>query len=841
MAGGLGSWLAALGMAAALLGPVAALAQSLPPRLHATLMLRGGYLALDPATTRVELGDYAAVYRACKLSDDAIKAGLIAAIDKTLKRRGTVLEQLALDPFNTTDADNQPRTDLPALRLALGRLAKSDPATAEANTFSGPWAQAQDVFARWLDAHRNDPLPVRVAFERGLYADVYSPMAGANEWLDEPARPIPDLYGTLQTEDHQALERGAVIFDIAPPFQAREEGTGKSKLALTVNVAAWQSRLAALRQDLLEPLHCQLWSRQAVAGRAQDYMQVRGVALQHYATQAMANERQAANLPQMEPNDQAGIAVEQTRYRKEPGSIEVVAGRVLLSPDPQIDYLIVHADPDLDGPLVRRVLYLLLPTPDWEQLRDALPQRMCIARRLPGGKPGKGSQPLMLSFVDAGLPLQFASTYLTQRALAERMRRLADVGYRLQLASPRLRDEHRRKSASLVVTKSGSAGAAAPVGPLGLSDCADGAEPEASAVAATAAVEGLPGTALAAPPPQARKDPPRHQLTLGAQSDGAHPLRLLTTFARTGLSADDTVSLSAATQGKPSADLQYSRDFLWFDHGVARRVQASIRSYSEFEPGQPRGTGEQDERHTGLGLSATVDLWRDVNHSFAQLLLTGGRKTVRPEAGAPAGTPPLTLRSVGLGLAFSRSIHATARPADLDVELQALAGRAGAGHGRYGRAQATLAWQRFVGPFWRWDLRANATAVRGPAPQAEWPTFGGEQSVRGYAADLAVARRTWALQNEFWLPPPGAERIDSALGGLLRRQVALALFVDIGGLRGSPSHHTGTKAGAGLGLRYLADAGVTLRLDWARPLGEDDPRLRRGGQWLLSITSRHVL
>ncbi|MFG6430013.1 ShlB/FhaC/HecB family hemolysin secretion/activation protein [Roseateles sp. LYH14W] len=837
MAGGLGSWLAAVGLAAALLGPAAALAQSPPPRLHATLMLRGGHLALDPASTRLALGDHAAVYRACQLSDDALKAGLIAAIDKTLQRRGPVLEQLALDPFNATDADNQPRTDLPALRLALGRLAKSDPATAEANTFSGPWTQAQQVFTRWLEAHRNDPLPVRVTFERGLYADVYATMASASDWLDEPARPIPDLYGTLQTEDHQALERGAVIFDIAPPFQAREDGTGKSKLALTVNLAAWASRLQALREDLLDPLHCQLWSRQAVVGRAQDYMQARGVALQHYATQAMASKGQAANLPQMEPNDQAGIAVEPTRYRNEPGSVEVVGGRVLLSPDPQLDYLIVHADPDLDGPLVRRVLYLLLPTPDWGSLRDALATRMCIARRLPGGKPGPGTQPLMLSFVDPAFPTQFSSTYLTQRALAERMRRLADVGYRLQLASPILRAEHRRKSVSLVVTKSGSASAGMPVGALGLTDCAGGSAPEAGAVADIAAV--------AAPPPRAaqdngRREPPRHELAVGAQYDGAHPLRLLSTLARAGLSPDDTLSLSAAFQGKASADLQYSRDFLWFDNGVARRVQASVRSYTEFEPGQPRSSGEQDERHTGLDLSATVDLWRDVENSFAQLLLTAGRKTIRPEAGAPTGTAGVTLRSAGLGLVFSHSLHATARPSALDAELQVQAGRAGAGHGRYGRAQASLAWQRFVGPFWRWDLRANATAVRGPAPQAEWPTFGGEQSVRGYAADLAVARRTWALQNELWLPPPGADRVDAALGALLRRQVALALFVDIGGLRGSPSQHAGTKAGAGLGLRYLADASVTLRLDWARPVGEDDARLR-SGQWLLSITSRHTL
>lgn len=844
MGHGRGGWMAALGMAVALLVPAAARAQ-LPPRLQSTLMLREGYLALDPATTQLALGDYAGVYRACKLSDEAIKAGLIAAIDKTLKRRGTVLEQLALDPFNTTDADNQPRTDLPALRQALGQLTRSDKATGDANTLSAPWATASDVFTRWLIAHRSDPLPVRVPFERGLYADVYGPMASATDWLDQPARPIPDLYGTLQTEDPHALARGTVIFDIAPPFRAREEDSGQSKLRLTVNVAAWASQLAALQQDLLDPLHCQLWSRQAVAQRAQDYMQVRGVALQHYATQAMANQGQAANLPQMEPNDQAGIAVEQTRYRKETDVPQVVAGRVLLSPDPQIDYLVIHADPDLDGPLVRRVLVLLLPMPDWEALRGTLATRMCIARRLPGGSPGKGTQPLMLSLVDSAFPTQFSSTYLTQRARAERMRRLADVGYQLQIASPRIRAENRRKSVSLIVARTGSARGDAPIGALALADCADATEPPPADVAATAPVDA-PADAALSPPPKAgksasRKDPPRHGLTLGAQSDGARPLRLLTTLARTGLLADDTLSLSAASQGKPSADLQYSRDFLWFDDGVERRVQASIRSYSEFRPEQPRGAGEQDERRTGLDLGATVDLWRDVGNSFAQLLLTVGRRTVRPEAGAPAGTPTLTLRSAGLGLVYSRSSHAAARPSDLDVELQALAGQANPGHARYRRAQATLAYQRFVGPFWRWDLRAQATAVGGPAPQAEWPTFGGEQSVRGYAQDLSVARRTWALQNELWLPPPGADGLDSELGSLLRRQVALALFVDVGGLRGSPTYGTGTKTAAGLGLRYLADAGIALRLDWARPINEDAPRIRRSGQWLLSITSRPKL
>lgn len=155
--------------------------------------------------------------------------------------------------------------------------------------------------------------------------------------------------------------------------------------------------------------------------------------------------------------------------------------------------------------------------------------------------------------------------------------------------------------------------------------------------------------------------------------------------------------------------------------------------------------------------------------------------------------------------------------------------------------KADIAHQQFVGAFARWDLRVNTSIASSTTPASESPKFGGEDSVRGYAADSSLARRTWTVQNEYWFLPPGVENSESGFAATLRKTAAMAVFVDLGELQGAPLRAEGRKLGVGVGVRLVFNDFVTLRLDQAHPVKERDPAFDRKGKWYLTVTTRRQL
>jgi hypothetical protein len=184
------------------------------------------------------------------------------------------------------------------------------------------------------------------------------------------------------------------------------------------------------------------------------------------------------------------------------------------------------------------------------------------------------------------------------------------------------------------------------------------------------------------------------------------------------------------------------------------------------------------------------------------------------------------MRSADLALTVSRSQPGTARSAH-DAAV-VLASFANADAGAYQRGSIALHHHSFIGFFDRVDLRLFARAVSQHAPASEWPSMGGEESVRGLHEDLATGRSLWALQAEWWTAVPGTPR-DEKLASLLRRQLALAAWVDTGGID-RPTIAIGRRLTAlGIGLRFNQSDELTMRLDLGRPvmgIPSDQRRLR---------------
>ena len=117
-----------------------------------------------------------------------------------------------------------------------------------------------------------------------------------------------------------------------------------------------------------------------------------------------------------------------------------------------------------------------------------------------------------------------------------------------------------------------------------------------------------------------------------------------------------------------------------------------------------------------------------------------------------------------------------------------------------------------------WLLRHASDAT----PLTERPSFGGDDSVRGYRDDIAVGRSTVSLQNELLLPLDFLATSSVAAKSFFRRDTAFAIFADLGYLDGATgSVSDGFKASLGMGFRLAMGKKLQARLDWAKVLGAD--------------------
>jgi hypothetical protein len=107
---------------------------------------------------------------------------------------------------------------------------------------------------------------------------------------------------------------------------------------------------------------------------------------------------------------------------------------------------------------------------------------------------------------------------------------------------------------------------------------------------------------------------------------------------------------------------------------------------------------------------------------------------------------------------------------------------------------------------WEYDAGGRFENAFGNSPIFELPSFGGEDTVRGFRADDAIGRRLWAGQNELWRALPRWSWLKAAA------------FSDVGGAYQTVGSSPGLRAGLGTGLRVDVRLAV-LKFDWAYGFG----------------------
>ena len=842
--GGLRRWLWAM-VAGMFICPAIASSAD-PPVMSARLHLVKGYLELEPGSIQFSLGRWVDEYDAqCGITEADLRGRMIANANATLKARGNVLEQFAL-------GTRQERPELAAAqevaRSALLRLVESDKATSELHQLTAPWGDADNRYAIWFStAQHLSPRPVyggsATMHERVLLQAVLDAA-----WNDSVAAPPLALKTRLASIQLSRL--GHFELQPAPPFRSNKP---KAKLRLKSNVSEWEADKDRLQRHLVEPFDCHLAPQAQMAQRAKDYFEIRGITLEQFWLKG------ESQVP--EPDFNAGVEL-----RKQSFSAAGFGGRVLLSPDPAVDAVYIQADPKTQGSLVRRVLYQLLPSRDWDLFREPA-SYLC---RIEEFGPAKTTMVYLDFRSTTGRELEFSKSFLTRAAVAERMRRLADVSYQVNLDYPSGSIPQRRKGASLVVspkadTKKFGKGelripeCPAPTGVavlvpeptadeedevVGEDVAADAARPVAKPAVKTTPV---PVTEPDKPAgaqrsndkaPLHRREEPRNHLRIGFESDGSRKPRFTASYARGGLADEHVFLVSTSHQGRPSGNFEYGVDFLGFDHGIDRRAQFAARAFTEYDPDRPTSSLPEDLRRSGVELRLTTDLWRDWAGSFGQATVLLTQHDTWQEEGTTE--PKDRIRKATAEFVFARSEYATAASPHLEGGISLTQGRVRPGTS-FRKVQGDLMFHRFTGAFYRWDLRAATAYVSKTAPQSEWPVFGGEASVRGYAADATIARRTWVIQNELWMPVSELMRRDTEFTSFLRRSVWLAVLVDVGGIEGSPRLGNGSRRSTGLGLRFAQGSDFALRLDWARPIGEKDSKVDHSGKWMVSVTTRRSL
>jgi hypothetical protein len=209
-----------------------------------------------------------------------------------------------------------------------------------------------------------------------------------------------------------------------------------------------------------------------------------------------------------------------------------------------------------------------------------------------------------------------------------------------------------------------------------------------------------------------------------------------------------------------------------------------------------------------------IEPFRDRDGHQLRITLEGRRQTVRLASQA-AGEHAANLSLLDLGFVHEWSRWTARYPGKLRLEpvLRLGLGLSGS-EPSYRRLRFEAGYHQLLPAAVEADFRFHGGAASGSTPVFELPSFGGEESVRGFRADDALGRRLWALQSEFWIPLPRVGDPSSRTWEFLRRNVWLAPFYDSGGVFDRLAPTGGFRQGVGAGVR-LSVQGALLALDWA--------------------------
>jgi hypothetical protein len=255
------------------------------------------------------------------------------------------------------------------------------------------------------------------------------------------------------------------------------------------------------------------------------------------------------------------------------------------------------------------------------------------------------------------------------------------------------------------------------------------------------------------------------------------------------------------------------------------RTTLTPRLFSTFTSLRTFEGIDTSERRTGAGLAAAARQEGAFRWSYQQQAdATFARLHLDPFEG-PGQFQDLT--AVALGVGADRVAFRGLRTRDLALSARL---RGGWLHGPDATPFATVRvnarWHRPLSPMTAYSIEALGAWATARTPTFERPSFGGNETVRGFRADAFIGRSVAGVQQEIWVPVPGASLWGRRVRNVLRQHIRMAAFADAGVVGGTLADDTTIlRAGTGLGVR-LRMGGFTLRADWAHRVSD-----LRDGQW----------
>jgi len=255
------------------------------------------------------------------------------------------------------------------------------------------------------------------------------------------------------------------------------------------------------------------------------------------------------------------------------------------------------------------------------------------------------------------------------------------------------------------------------------------------------------------------------------------------------------------------------------------RTALTSRAFSTFTSLRTFEGIDTSERRTGVGLAATARQEGAFRWSYRQQAdATFARLHLNPLEG-PGRFQDLTTLSLGVGADRVAFRGLLARDLALTARL-----RGGWLHGPHATPFATIRlnarWHRPLSATTAYSAEALGAWATASTPTFERPSFGGNETVRGFRADAFIGRSVAGVQQEVWVPVPGGTLWGRRTRNVLTQHIRLAAFADVGMVGGASADTAATlRAGTGLGVR-IRMGGFTLRADWAHRVSD-----LRDGRW----------
>ncbi len=284
----------------------------------------------------------------------------------------------------------------------------------------------------------------------------------------------------------------------------------------------------------------------------------------------------------------------------------------------------------------------------------------------------------------------------------------------------------------------------------------------------------------------------------------------------------DSLNNLSAKGGGQGADgglgtINYFADYLFFNN-LHRRLSVQLTVASDLDADRILADVTTDERRRNVLARVELEPFRDWNGNLFRLFAEGRRATValKPQL-QPELKQNLTTLELGALYLFESSEVEHPRRIRLEPKLRMGLGLA-VGEPRYNKVLTTGNFHQTLPGRFEMDFTGRFESASRQTPLFELPSFGGTEVVRGFRRDDALGRKLWSLQSELWVPLPIGDERSKGLESMLRENVKLAPFVDVGGLYEPVNTTAGTRSATGLGLRMIYNP-IIFKIDYAYGFG----------------------